>query len=512
MKRHSVVHQALLGILAVTLFACTSDGTDAEPPVKTPQEACAALSGKTIGGAKLSDPTLVAAANEIGEHCKVTGLLGTSLRFELYLPTEWNKKLYYLGGGGFDGSIPAVSLRPWDASGGYVTVASNGGHDDPMGAVFLNNPEVQKDFGYLQIHKVLGAVQEIVQERYGEQPARKYFEGCSNGGREALIQATRWPEDFDGIVARAPAYSFTELSLAFHNNMKHMLGTPGGKISAAKAATITSAVLVECDALDGTADGVVSNVAACNFDPASLLCAAGDDDSCLTQEQLETAQAIYGEFKLPDGTSIYPGWGPGGEGESEGWSPWLIDGIQGVIPVPGQMLLAESIIRYWLMKDPSYDTLQFEPDKHLPEIEQAAEILDASFDLKAFFARKGKLILAHGTSDWAISYKASIEYWNGVAGAVGGESARDANMEFFLQPGVQHCGDGAGADFVDLLGPLENWVEEGKPPSTQNLVSSKLDMAGTSKFQRPLCKYPEYPRYNGSGDVNAAASYTCTKP
>jgi feruloyl esterase len=256
---------------------------------------------------------------------------------------------------------------------------------------------------------------------------------------------------------------------------------------------------------------VVSDVAACAFDPASLLCTAGDNDTCLTQAQVETAQAIYGEFKLPGGTSIYPGWGPGGEGELEGFPLWLI-GIPGTFPVAAQMFFSESLIRNWLLKDPAYDTLQFEPDKHLPELGQAAEILDASTDLKAFFARKGKVILAHGTTDWAISYKGSIKYWNGVAEAVGGEPARDESMEFFLQPGVQHCGGGSGPDTVDLLGALSRWVEEGKPPSTQGLVSSKLDMAGAVQFQRPLCKYPEYPRYNGSGDTKDAASYTCSKP
>lgn len=509
-------YHALLGALSITLLACGSDGQDppiTEPPVQTPQEACDALSGATIGEATLSDSTLVAAAGQIGEHCKVTGLLGTSLRFEVYLPTEWNKKLLYFGGGGFDGSIPAgnLILRPWEASGGYVTVASNGGHDDPSGAVFLDNPEVQKDFGYLQIHKVLGAVLAIVEERYGEQPARRYFEGCSNGGREALIQATRWPEDFDGVVVRAPAYSFTELLLAFNNNMKYMLGTPGGHIDAAKATVIGNAVLAECDALDGISDGVVSHVAACAFDPASLLCPGADDGTCLTQQQVETAQVIYGEFKLADGTSIYPGWGPGGEDTLEGFPAWL-SGVPGIFPIPLHMTFAESLIRNWILSDPAYDTLQFAPEDHRPAIARVAETLDASTDLKAFFARKGKVILVHGTNDWAISYKGSIKYWEGVAEAVGGESARDENMEFFLQPGVQHCAGGSGADTVDLLSPLVRWVEEGTPPSAQSIVSSKLDMAGAVQFQRPLCKYPEYPRYDGSGDMNDAASYTCTQP
>lgn len=508
-------YHALLGALSMTLLACGSDGQDppTEPPVETPQEACDALSGVTIGEARLSDPTLVAAAGEIGEHCKVTGLLGTSLRFEVYLPTEWNKKLLQFGGGGFNGAITPgfLLLRPWDASGGYVTVASNGGHDDPSGAVFLDNPEVQKDFGYLQIHKVLGAVLAIVEERYGEQPARRYFEGCSNGGREALIQATRWPEDFDGVVVRAPAYTFTELLLAFNNNMKHMLGTPGGHIDPVKAAAIASAVRAECDALDGISDGVVSHVAACAFDPASLLCPGDDDGTCLTQEQLETAQAIYGEYKLADGTSLYPGWAPGGEDAIEGFPSWL-SGVPNTLPIPVQMVFAESLIQNWIVSDLAYDPFQFEPEDHLPALARVAEIVDASTDLNAFFARAGKVILVHGTNDWAISYKGTIKYWDGVAESVGGEPARDENMEFFLQPGVQHCAGGAGADTVDLLSALVRWVEEGTPPSTQRLVSSKLDMEGAVQFQRPLCKYPEYPRYNGSGDTNAAASFTCTKP
>ncbi|KYF74090.1 tannase/feruloyl esterase family alpha/beta hydrolase [Sorangium cellulosum] len=514
--KHRAGYHALLGALAMSLLACGGDEGDGQPPpgteqpAKTPQEACDALSGVTLGDATLSSATLVAAANGVGEHCKVAGLIGTSLRFEVELPTEWNKKLLYVGGGGWDGAISPIFFRPpRDASGEYVMVASNGGHDDPTGGVFLNSPEVQQDFGYLQIHKVLGAVLATVQERYGEQPARKYFEGCSNGGREALIQATRWPEDFDGVVARAPAYSFTELTLAFNNIMKDQLGTPGGQITTAKAATMSSAVLAECDALDGVDDGVVSHVEACAFDPASLLCTAGDADTCLTQGQLETAQAIYGEFTLQDGTSIYPGWGPGGE--EEGFPAWLI-GNTADFPVPLQMFFAESFIRNWIMKDPAYDTLQFEPEAHLPEIQEAAEVVDASFDLTEFFAREGKVILVHGTYDWAISYKGSIEYWNGVADAVGGEAARDENMEFFLQPGVQHCFGGVGADTVDLLSALETWVEEGRPPSTQNLVSSKVDTTGAVQFERPLCKYPEYPRYNGSGDASDAASYTCTMP
>jgi feruloyl esterase len=512
----SAARAAVLGAVLAGLVGCGGDeatpsepGTSTStPPVEpTPQEACDALAGKTIGGAAISAATLVAAAGQTGEHCKVAGVIGTSLRFEATLPTAWNRKLLYAGGGGWDGVIAGTALSPSGASGGYVTIASNGGHDDPSGAVFLDNPQAQRDFGYLSIHTVLEAVKLIVQQRYGAEAERYYFEGCSNGGREALIQASRYPEDFDGIVVRAPAYSFTQLLLAFNNNMKHMLGTPGGAITPAKASAIAGAVLSECDALDGIADGVISDAASCAFDPAELLCAAGDNDGCLTDEQLNTAKTIYSEFKLDNGTSMYPGWGPGGE--DQGWPPWLIG--NDTTP-PLQQFFSDAFIRYWLVKDASFDSLTFDPEAYLPQIEEAAGILDASPDLNAFFAREGKMILVHGTYDWAISYKGSIKYFNDVATAVGGAATRDESMEFFLQPGVQHCFDGAGPDTIDLLDAITKWVEDGQRPSSANLVSTKLDTSGDVVLDRPLCQYPSYPRYNGTGDESSASSYTCATP
>lgn len=506
---------AVLGVALAALNGCGGDNdpdpVPTTPPVveKTPQEACDALSGKTIGDATLSSATLVAAAGQVDEHCKVAGQIGASLKFEVTLPTEWNKKLLYAGGGGFDGALPGWPMSLSGSIAGYVTVGSNGGHDDPSGAVFLNNPEVQEAFGSMSIHTVLTAVKLIVQERYGAGAEKHYFEGCSNGGREALIQATRHPEDFDGIVVRAPAYSFTELVLAFHNNMKHMVGTQGGAISKAKASTIGGAVLKACDELDGLADGIVSDVEGCAFDPADLLCAAGDADDCLTSEQVATAKAIYSEYKLGNGTSVYPGWGPGGEADEFGWPAWLIGDA---MTPPIQLFFVDAFIRYWLVKDAAFDALTFEPEKNLPQIQEAAKILDATPDLSAFFARKGKMILVHGTNDWAISYKASIEYWKDVAAAVGGEAARDESMEFFLQPGVQHCFSGAGPDTIDLVDATAKWVEEGKRPSSAGLVSAKLDASGKALLERPLCKYPMYPRYNGSGDQASASSYTCANP
>lgn len=498
-----VANVAALGLALLGLSRC--GGGDGPAP-QTPQQACAALAGTTVGEATLTSAELVAANGAVGEHCKVTGELHTTLKFAAKLPTTWNKKLLYTGGGGWDGAIADLTLSPSGTTGGYVTVGSNGGHSDPTGAVFLNNPQAQKDFGYLQIHSVLEVVKQVVRKRYGTDAERYYFEGCSNGGREALIQATRYPADFDGIVVRAPAYSFTELVLAFNNNMKHQKATAGGAITAAKAGAIATAVLKSCDALDGVADGIVSNIDKCAFDPSPLLCAAADNDTCLTAEQLSTVKTIYAEFKL-NGNPVYPGWGP--SGEDLGWPAWIIgDSMMAAL----QQFFAESMIRYWLVKDPNFNSLAFDPNSYLPQIADAAKTLDASFDLKAFFARQGKMILVHGISDWAISYKGSIKYWNNVAATVGSAATRDESMEFYLQPGVQHCFGGVGPDTVDLVSAVDGWVTRGQRPSAANLVSKKYDMGGAVTMERPLCLYPQYPRYNGTGDQKVAASYTCTSP
>ena len=226
-------------------------------------------------------------------------------------------------------------------------------------------------------------------------------------------------------------------------------------------------------------------------------------------EQVTTAQAIYSEYKLASGTSVYPGWGPGGE--EQGWLDWLI----GRSPTPAlQLFFADSMIRYWLVKNPAYSSLTFDPQSSTSQAQlaEAAQILDASPDLSGFFARSGKLILIHGDADWAISYRGSVKYFNNVATAVGGAARRDESMEFFLEPGVQHCFGGTGPDSIDLLDAVAGWVEQGRRPSSAGLLLSKQDATGKVAFTRPLCRYPQYPRYKGTGDILAAASYTCTSP
>ncbi|MEF7613570.1 tannase/feruloyl esterase family alpha/beta hydrolase [Aquincola sp. MAHUQ-54] len=502
--------QWLAGACAVGIGLLVSgcgddDDDDGTPPVSA-QAACDALAGQTVAGATIRTAVIVPAAQSVGEYCRVLGSIRTSLNFEVRLPTTWNKKLLYGGGGGWDGAISGPPQSPSATTAGYVIVSSDGGRQGSNldASSFLRNPQGQQDFGYLSIHTVLEAAKAIVHRRYDAAPERSYFEGCSNGGREALIQATRFPNDYDGIVVRAPAYSFTELFQAFVANGK-ALNAPGGQINDAKAALIGNAVRAQCDAADGVADGIVSHQEACSFDPAALRCTAGDADTCLTDAQIHTVNTIYGELRRADSSLVYPGWGPGGEGL--GWPAWVTGTAVGGTGL--QFQFGSGLIKYWVTQDPAFDVLTFNPENYAPALGLAASTLDAGPDLRTFFARGGKMVLVHGTHDWAISYKGSIKYFNDVAATVGGASVRDASMEFFLQPGVQHCSGGVGPDTVELVDAVAKWAESNTRPSAQGIVARKLDTAGAIQASRPLCRYPTFPKYKGSGDVNAAESYTC---
>ena len=488
----------LLALLAIGLSACGGGESSAAT------NPCTSLAGQTIAGAAISRATTVAAANGIGEYCRVEGSVRPGFNFEVHLPTQWNNKLVQNGGGGWDG---VLQLVPQASISSYVRVASNGGHvGDPLDASWaLNNTQAKNDFGYLSAHTTLGVAKELVRRRYGRDAQRHYFQGCSNGGREALIQASRYPSDYDGILAIMPAVSFTELFQAFIRNAQ-AYSAPGAAINSAKALTIANAVLARCDANDGLEDGLVGQPWACNFDPGSLQCTGADSNSCLTAPQVAAARTIYSEYRSPSGALIYPGWSPGGE--DIGWKDWI--GNPPTQPLTNQFTFADGLVRYWLANNPSYNTLaNFSPANFQPQLAAAAATLDASPNLTTFFAQGRKLVLAHGTHDWAISYKGSVKYFVEAGVMSGGDAVRDANMELFLLPGVQHCGGGVGPFYVDYFDATVQWVETGARPSSRNLVVFGVDANGQINRTRPLCRFPSFARYIG-GERNLASSFVCS--
>jgi hypothetical protein len=513
---------ATVVVVAALLAACGGGGSGGAPPAVVPppptatESFCNSVSGQ-IGTATITGAVLLAPrAGGVASPCKVSGRIGAALNFEVTLPDNWNGRLLFIGGGGFDGVIPApdTSPSPHTLDAGYAIIATDSGHQGTDASWALNNPNAVADYAELSTHKVLEAARAIVFKRFGNNGVAAYFEGCSNGGREALIAAQRFPDDFDGIIARAPAASDIGLVTAF-NRIAKLVNAPGGVLSTGKLATLAAAERAACDALDGLDDAILGNLSACHVDPASLRCTGVDDDSCLTDAQIATVNGVRSSTPLPfaqaDGLDHYPGFPLGNEDVLSGWPLWIVTGIPPATP-PLQLVSQDQWIRYLILNDPSADPLTLSIAANAAAFGDASTLIDATNpDLSAFNAHGGKLILWHGVADYVVSVNGTIEYYDAVVAAAGGQANADAFVRFYTAPGVMHCADGPGADSVDLVSPLDAWVRQGSAPVS--LVATHVDFnTKVAGLKRPLCEYPEYPHYNGAGDPNAAANFTCVVP
>jgi len=469
---------------------------------------CEALAGKNIGGAVLSAAEVVPATVTAPSYCRVRGLIEPKLNFELRLPKRWNQKLHYGGGGGYNGAIPPANeaaLRQ-----GYAQVSSDSGHQgNVLDASFVkDDPLAAQLFGSLSVPTVTAAAQEIVRVHYRHRAKRAYFEGCSNGGREALMNVQRYPSLFDGVISRAPAYNWVGIMGAFNRTAK-VLAAPGGAMSPAKVATLSSAVLAACDVLDGVADGVVSNPQACSFDPASLRCAGGADtgDACLSDPQLAVVTSWTASAAFGGGTYSYPGWPlTGNESVPGAWDAWT-SGVPAL-----QFLFQDTTVKYYLANDPLANSLLYDYNSNPAALAAMAALNDATNpNLHPFLGAGGKLILWHGGNDAALSTRATTAYYEQVVAAVGGQASADQFVRYYIAPGVNHCAGGPGADSADLLSALDAWVTRGHAPKT--LRARQVDaVTGVTVLSRPLCAYPAYPRYDGKGDPNLARNYDCIAP
>lgn len=512
---------ALTAVGALVLLpACGGDDDDDDngPGDVTAQQACDALEGKTIAGAALS-AVAVAASGAVPTYCKVNGTIAPSLNFEMRLPSAWNGKLYYGGGGGYNGSIPPLVLPALTK--GYASVASDSGHQGSgLSADFaLTDTFAANLFGNLSVPTVMSTALEAVTAAYGQAPSKSYFEGCSNGGREALMAVQRNPNLFDGVIARAPAYNWVGLMGHFNRTAK-ALAAPGGAFSAAKTALVAAHVRSACDALDGIADGVVSNLAACTpaiTDVSALRCAGGGDtgDTCLSDAQLAVVTSWTTPAVFSGSTSFRNArWSlTGNEDDPGAWQAWITGG--GNVSTALQFLFQDTTVKNYLARDPAADSLAYDPwDGNQNALYAMAALNDATnADIRPFIQSGAKLILWHGANDSALSVNATAAYNTNMRNAVGAANA-DAATRFYVAPGVNHCAGGPGADSADLLAALDEWVSNSVAPGT--LTAEKLDGSGAVAFSRPLCQYPQYPRYTGpANDDDAAkleANYTCTTP
>jgi Tannase and feruloyl esterase len=474
---------------------------------------CGAVLAQTVTGVTLTEARLVPATASNPIHCLVGGTLAGSIKFRVALPDNWNHKLLFIGGGGFDGEIPDVGVTfSGSLATGYAIVADDSGHQGSgaVDASFALDEAKLMAFGNSSTHLVLPAARAIVSLRYGSSATQAYFEGCSNGGREALIEAQRWPDDFDGIIARAPAYDFTGSMTAFHR-IALLVNAAGGTLTNGKLKTLANAELSACDADDGVRDGIIAKPEACDFDATALRCTGASDDSCLTDAELATVSGIRSETPLPythaDSLLASPGWLLGHEGDLL-WSDWTMGN-----PAPSiQFLFQDQFIKYFVTKNPNQDSLQTSLEDYASALSKLSLLLDATNpDLSQFSEHGGKLLLWHGLADPALSPVGSVEYYLKAVAQAGSQAKADEFLRFFRAPGVYHCFRGPGADAVDLVGALDAWVTAGTPP--ENLIATHVaSFAGDVSLTRPLCAYPSYARYSGAGDASDAANFACETP
>jgi feruloyl esterase len=495
------------------LLAPLAAAQPATAPTARPALSCDALTSLALPDGKItsaievgSDPTRGIHA----PHCKVGGVIGTEIHFEVLLPDAWNFSFLMGGGGGFVEGVSNDQAASVDA--GYASAGTDTGHQSSglKADWALNNHERQINYGHLGIHRTAAAARAIITAYYATAPRHAYFASCSNGGRQGLMEAQRYPDDFDGIVAGAPAYDFTNIAASFLKNIRAAFPTPDAQlVRSSTLKLLDHAALDACDAADGVTDGLIGEPVSCRVPlDAIKTCGAEVAADCITAPERAAIAAIYGPLKGATG-EIYPGQPPGAEGDKGGWIVWITGGapgFKGFTGVPSlQFGFSTEYFKYFVYNDASWDYTKYDMSRAMPDSVEAGKILNAdSVDLTAFKAHGGKLIIWHGWADPALNAESTIHYYKRLLD-------RDPHAadyaRLFLMPGVLHCGGGPGPDRADWIAALTDWTEHDRPPT--RVVASKLGADQTPVRTRPLCAYPERPVYNGTGNPDDERSFEC---
>lgn len=562
--QHGVVVTAPLAALA--LAACGGGHDDNSSSSTSTPMTCAQLAGMNVPasaiglqttGATVTAATTVAASgtgvSATPEYCQVDGTIAPvdqaapKITFRIAMPTQWNSKIVMLGGGGYDGTVPAVTgnvpagptAQPAPLARGYAVFGSDSGHQaGTLGSrdgSFGVNDEAVANFSSDALKKTRDTAFYLLSKRYAvDKPQRAYFAGGSSGGREALAVVQRWPQDWDGVIALYPAWNAATLDLQF-GRITRALAQPGAYLSQAKRKALLDSATATCDALDGVADGLISNMPACNatFDPATamlngapLRCPGGADTglTCLSDAQI-TALKVYATpitfaYPLGSGETQYPGfnvWGADlGVVNPSALQASVITLSLNLLPPANPMPATapyfstfwDQWIRYFVARDPNVNSLNVDPQN--PGAYQArisaltAEQDMNKTDLSAFNKKGGKILMAHGMSDALVSTQSTEQYYRRLQQTMGASTVANF-VRYYEIPGYGHSASTIFNASWDSLTTLENWVERGVTPPAQTVA----DTAGVPGRTRPLCEYPTFPRYNGSGNVNVASSFTC---
>lgn len=465
--------------------------------------------------------------------CRVRAAAAASpdsrIEVEVWLPAaNWNGKLRGLGNGGFAGEIDYLSLA-FALSEGYAAAATDTGHTGSQleAAWALGHREKVADFGYRGIHEMTLTAKAVAEAYYRHRVAHSYFVGCSDGGREGLMEAQRFPSDYNGILAGAPANNWVHMFTNALNTLQSFARNPATYIPSSKLPAISNAVIKACDANDGVADGILEDPRQCHFDPTVLLCTGTETDACLTSFQVQGLRSLYAGTRDSNGNAIFPGYVPGGEEGPGGWAAWITGSTS------GHSLMGAFTQGYFtdmVYENPSLDlgTLDVNQALRAAEEKTGAQLDAINPDLEAFLASGGKLILYHGWSDPAISPLNTINYFKAMQTAIG-EQKQQASVRLFMVPGMQHCTGGRGADSFgqsslhssaepdgpdsDITLALEQWVEQSKAPEQVN--ATKYVDEGAAKqasYTRPICAYPRVARLKEGGDAKHPAGYACVSP
>ena len=441
--------------------------------------------------------------------CRVAMVIPRAIKVEMWLPLPdiWNGKLRGVGNGGMNGLISYAALAD-GVKGGYATVSSDLGHSGGSydGSWAVGNADAVVDWGYRATHEMTVAAKGLIDAFYGKAPRLSYFTGCSGGGRQGLMEAQRYPDDYNGIVAGDPTSAFTRLVAGGRLWVElAVLREPDAYIPASKIPLIAKAVVDACDADDGVRDGLLNDPRSCKFEPETLRCAGADGPTCLTSAQVRALKKIYRGAFNSKGELIYPGYMPGGEEGPRGWAR----SISGKAPLEAsQFIYADSFFKYMVFNDPHWDFRTFDYDRDVPVTDsKLAAIINATDpNLSAFKAKGGKLIQYHGWSDPGVSPLSSTNYYEQVISSVGSLRQTQEFYRLFMVPGMQHCGNGPGPNEFDAIGALERWMESGSAPETI-LASHKA--RGVVDRTRPLCAYPAVARWSGRGSTDDAANFSC---
>jgi Tannase and feruloyl esterase len=490
-----------------------------------PHVACASLAGVKDKEITQIHATVVPAAGDAPSHCRVSGILAPEIGFEVNLPDKWNRRFYMIGNGGHAGEAPDDPNRAAQRAAAlqhhFVMATTNTGHDarkEPQASFVLSNPQKAIDYAYRAVHLTAATAKRIANEYYAKSVAHSYWNSCSNGGRQGLIEAQRYPQDFDGIVANAPWVDQTGFTIGALWNQRALTEAP---IPLEKLALVAARVMATCDKVDGLADGLIDDPRRCDFDPARDVpsCAAGTDSpQCLTPAQAGTLKKIYGGV-TSRGKPFFPGFmygseamatsGFGGDGSiASGW-------LNVIVPrepdaKPADFSLAESTMKYLVFPQPKpdYDFRTFDFDQDVELLDRWGKLANARDpDLSGFRKRGGKLLMTYGWADSILMPMMGVNYYERALETNGPKTPEFFRL--FMIPGMAHCAGGVGPDRHDPVTAVIDWVEKGKAPDS--LIASKV-VGNQVVRTRPLCPYPQVARYKGEGSVDDAANFRCVAP